>query len=134
MDSLDFMASLLKMLFALALVIGLMIGAVYIFRKTINTTGGAIDNGKFIKIISARYLGPKCSIMLVDVLNHVVVIGLANNQITVLTTISDPASLEKLKNAENEKTHQVSLLDHIAACRSKLLAAGKSVQRLNNND
>ncbi len=51
-----------------------------------------------IHILSTRYLGPKNSILLVDVLGQVMLLGVSTNQISALGTISDPKALENLKN------------------------------------
>lgn len=129
MGTVDFVSSLVKMISALAVVLGIMIAVMYFFKKFIKGSGTSIDDGKFIKIISTRYIGPKCSIMLMDVLNSIIVVGIANNQITMLTTISDSKSLEKLNDLDREKRNPISLLDNLTSYRSKLLAAGQSRKR-----
>jgi flagellar biogenesis protein FliO len=72
--------------------------------------------------------------MLMDVLNSIVVIGIANNQITMLTTISDPKSLEQLKNTEREKKSPISLLNNLSSYRSRLLAQGHKRKGLKENE
>jgi flagellar biosynthetic protein FliO len=114
------------MVSALAVVLGIMIAAVYFLKKFIKGGGTGIDDGKFIKIISTRYIGPKCSIMLMDVLSNIIVVGIANNQITMLTTISDPKSLEHLKEVEREKKGPVSVFDNMALYRNKLMLSGRT--------
>jgi flagellar biogenesis protein FliO len=99
---------------------------VYFLKKFIKGGGTGIDDGKFIKIISTRYIGPKCSIMLMDVLSNIIVVGIANNQITMLTTISDPKSLEHLKEVEREKKGPVSVFDNLALYRNKLMLSGRT--------
>ncbi|MCX5845029.1 MAG: flagellar biosynthetic protein FliO [Deltaproteobacteria bacterium] len=122
MGAVDFFSSLVKMISALAVVLGIMIAAMYFVKKFMKGTASGIDDGKFIKIISTRYIGPKCSIMLIDVLSSIIVISMANNQITMLTTISDPKSLERLKDFDRDKKNPVSLFDNLSSYRSKLLA------------
>ena len=125
MGSIDFFSSLIKMISALAVVVGIMIAAMYCIKKYMKGTGTGIDDGRFIKILSTRYIGPKCSIMLVDILDSVIAIGLANNQITMLTTISDQKSLERLNDFEREKKNPISLFNNLALYRSKLSALDK---------
>ncbi|HBH87652.1 MAG TPA: flagellar biosynthetic protein FliO [Syntrophaceae bacterium] len=126
MGGVDFFSSLVTMVSALAVVLGIMIAAVYFLKKFIKGGGTGIDDGKFIKIISTRYIGPKCSIMLMDVLSNIIVVGIANNQITMLTTISDPKSLEHLKEVEREKKGPVSVFDNLALYRNKLMLSGRT--------
>ncbi|MEN6319156.1 MAG: flagellar biosynthetic protein FliO [Syntrophaceae bacterium] len=125
MGSIDFFSSLIKMISALAVVVGIMVAAMYFIKKYMKGAGTGIDDGKFIKILSTRYIGPKCSIMLVDVLDSIIAIGLANNQITMLTTISDPKSLERLNDFEREKKNPISLFNNLALYRGKLLATDR---------
>ena len=134
MGAVDFVSSLVKMISALALVLGIMIAALYFFKKFIKESGTRIDDGKFIKIISTRYIGPKCSIMLMDVLGSIIVVGMANNQMTMLTTISDSKSLEKLNDLDRERKNPASLLDNLTQYRSRLLAAGQSRKRSRDNE
>ena len=134
MGAVDFFSSLVKMISALAVVLGIMIGAMFFLRKFIKGTGTNLDDGNYIKIISTRYIGPKCSIMLMDVLNSIIVVGIANNQITMLTTISDSKSLEKLNDLDRGKKNSVSLLDNLTSYRSKLLAVGQTRKRSGENE
>ena len=134
MGAVDFISSLVKMISALAVVLGVMIAAMYFVKKFMKGSGTSIDDGKFIKIISTRYIGPKCSIMLMDVLSNIIVVGIANNQITMLTTISDSKSLEKLHDLDRDKKNPASLLDNLTLYRSKLLAAGQTRKRSRDNE
>ncbi|MBE9546727.1 MAG: flagellar biosynthetic protein FliO [Proteobacteria bacterium] len=112
--------ALLKMISALAVVLGVMLAAMYFFRKIMSKTGAGGGDGEFIKVISNRYLGPKSSIMLVDVLGSIIVIGISNNQMSMLTTISDPQSLERLKYLDQEKKKAPSFLDHLSRRKKEL--------------
>ena len=100
MDSVSFFPSFLKMLVALAIVLGLMIGAMYILKKFLLQTPPGMDDGSTIQVLATRYLGPKNSIMLVNVLGQLIVIGLSNQQMSLLTTISDSRAAESLRNMQ----------------------------------
>jgi len=134
MGAVDFVSSLVKMISALAVVLGIMIGAMFFLKKFIKGTGTSIDDGNYIKVVSTRYLGPKCSIMLLDILSSIVVIGVSNNQITMLTTISDSKSLEQLKDFEREKKTPVSLLHNLNSYRNRLLAQGHKMKGRRDNE
>ena len=134
MGAVDFFSSLVKMISALAVVLGIMIGAMYFLKRFIKGAGTSIDDGNYIKVISTRYLGPKCNIMLLDILSSVVVIGVSNNQITMLTTISDPKSLEQLKDFEKEKSTPVSILHNLSSYRNRLLAQGHKMKGGRDNE
>jgi flagellar biosynthetic protein FliO len=86
------------MLAALAIVIAMMIGAAYVLKKYFYRTPETINGNETINILSTRYLDPKNSILLVDVLGQIMLLGVSTNQISPLGTISDPEALENLNN------------------------------------
>jgi len=98
LETVPFLSSLVKMLFALAIVLGMMIGSMYFIKKILHSTSPAMDRGDLIRILASRYLGPKNSILVVDVAGQIIVVGLSNQQMNVLTTISDKEVLDKLRN------------------------------------
>jgi flagellar biosynthetic protein FliO len=98
LDSVSFAWSFFKMLAALAIVIAMMIGTAYVLKKYFYRSPETINGNPMIDILSARYLGPKSSILLVDVLGQIILLGVSTTQISALGTISDPKALENLKN------------------------------------
>ncbi len=89
--------SFLKMIFALAVVLGLLVGVMYFMKIFMQQTGSASDSQALIHVISSKYLGPKNRIILVEVLDQVLVVGICNQQMTTLATIEDPSALTKIK-------------------------------------
>ncbi len=113
MDSVAFWPSFLKMLFALALVLGLLIGAMHFFQRILQKTSPSANDNVAISVVASRYLGPKSSIMLVEVLGNLIVIGIANNQMSHLATISDPEALEKVKHLGGQGGKKPPLADYV---------------------
>lgn len=113
MDSTAFLPSFFKMLFALAVVLGLLIGAMYIFKNFMHRTASGGNDGSAINIVAARYLGPKNSLVLVEVLGKIMVLGLTNNHITHLTDISEPDAPAKLKEIEKRGKTIPSFSDYL---------------------
>lgn len=93
-------SSFLKMIFALAIVLGLLIGVMYFVKKFMQQTGPASDNSALINVISSRYLGPKNRIVLVEVIDKILVVGISNQQMTTLAVIEDPQSIAKIKTGK----------------------------------
>ncbi len=122
MSSWEFILSMLKMLSALALVLGLMVVAMYFLKKFMNRTGGSVETDEFVKIISTRYLGPKNSIVILDVLDHVIVVGISNQQISLLTEIDDRESLDRLKTMRGRRVQSPALMDQLTLYKRKLKA------------
>jgi len=93
-------SSFLKMIFALAVVLGLLIGVMYFVKIFMQQTGPVSDNQVLINVISSKYLGPKNRIILVEVLNQLLVVGISNQQMTTLAAIEDPEAIAKIKSTK----------------------------------
>ncbi len=120
MSTFDFIASLVKMISALAAVLGIMLAGLWTVRKLMKKTGAGVDDGQAIRILSTRYLGPKSSIMLVDVLGQVIVVGVTGSQISMLSTITDEDSLERAKTSTGGERDSQAFLDQITLYKRKL--------------
>ncbi len=120
MSTLDFLASLLKMISALAIVLGVMLAGLWAVRRFMNNTGAKVDDGQMIRVLSTRYLGPKSSILLLDVLGSVIVVGVSGTQMTLLTTITDEDSLERLRSASPAESAARPFLDPVSLYKRKL--------------
>ncbi len=97
MESVSLVGSFLKMIFALAIVLGLLIGVMYFIKVFMQRTAPAADNQSLINILSSRYLGPKSSILLVEVMEQVIVVGVSGQSMTPLAHINDPLTVAKMK-------------------------------------
>lgn len=122
MNSPELFPSLLKIISALAVTVGVMIVVAYLFKKIVKKGGGAINGGELIKTLSVKYLGPKSSIMLIDVLGNIMVIGVSSSKISLLTEIVDSESLEQLKDIHGQEGKSVSFSD----CLKGLLKSSSS--------
>ncbi len=124
MESVSIMSSFLNMIFALAIILGLLLGAVYFLKKFLpNSTQGLADDS-IINIVSARYLGPKSSIMIVEILGKVVVIGVSADKLSYLTEISGEDAMEKLKSIKQQNKSLPSLPDYMKRTRLVARMAG----------
>ena len=82
MENISMVSAFLKMIFALAIVLGLLIGVMYFIKNFMQRTGPSADNHSIINILSSKYLGPKSSIILVEVMEQVIVVGISGQQMT----------------------------------------------------
>ena len=126
MDSIAFFPSLFKMLSALAIVLGVMIGGTYFIKKLLLPTPSNASEGGLINVIATRYLGPKSSIMLIDVIGQIVVVGVTGNQMSFITTISDPAAMEKLNGLSRKDREFPSLMESLTKYRQRLVSRGRA--------
>jgi len=89
------------MISALALVLGIMVGLAFLFRRFFQQTGISMSDEAAIQILSIKYLGPKNSIMIVDILGQIVVIGVSHQHMSYITTIDDEDALLRLHSLGN---------------------------------
>ncbi|MEA3416202.1 MAG: flagellar biosynthetic protein FliO [Thermodesulfobacteriota bacterium] len=119
MNSPELFPSFLKIISALAVTVGAMVVAAYMFKKLMRRTGGEINNKELIKILSTKYLGPKSSIMLIDVLGNIMVIGVSSSKISLLTEIVDSEFLEQLKDIHGQKGESVTFSGYLKGLLGK---------------
>ncbi len=112
MNEPELFSSLLKIASALAVTVGIMFLLVFLFKKAMQRGGGE-GNADVVRILSSRYLGPKSSIMLVDVVGHLLVIGIANGTMSLLTEIMDPESIQQLHGLRSPKERSSSFSEYL---------------------
>ena len=125
MNELSFFPALLKMFFALAIVIGLLVATMYVLRRYLSHSPSGSRDGSLIQIIATRYLGPKCSILMVEVLGKVIVLGLTSGQMTVLTTIDDECALEKMYAARENEGPKPILAERLKQYTEKMMTLAR---------
>ena len=101
-DSGLFSASL-KMASTLVLVLGLMFVVFHLFKKFGLKNSVFGGEGKPIKVLSTGFLAPRKSIALVEIAGDVLVIGISNDQISLLSNVQDPERIEQIKNSLHKK-------------------------------
>ena len=99
----DFIWTALKMLAALGILSGILIIALY-FAKRIFKVGGNQSKGRMIRVLANTYVGVKKNISLVEVPGAILVLGVTNDAITLLTKIEDVEVINKFSGSEDEKT------------------------------
>ena len=99
----DLFSASLKMAYTLALVLGLMFIVLHFFKKFGLKNSVFGSEGKPIKVLSTGFLAPRKSIALVEVAGDVLVLGIANDQISLLGSIQDPEKIEQIKNSLQKK-------------------------------
>jgi flagellar biosynthetic protein FliO len=104
----DLLPSGLKMVTMLSLVVGLMLVLFYLFKKYIlkNTPFGGTD--KLVQVLGTGFLGPKKNIVLVEVAGEILVLGISDDNISLLTNIQDPEKIELIKNRGGSGLSQLS--------------------------
>jgi flagellar protein FliO/FliZ len=98
---------LLKLLFFLAIVIGLIFLAVWIIKKMAPqlNRGGQTSA---IKILSSNWLGPKKALFLVEVIDRIILIGVTDNSINTLSEFTSPEEIALVRTKFSEKSPTAS--------------------------
>ncbi|HSR35656.1 MAG TPA: flagellar biosynthetic protein FliO [Desulfurivibrionaceae bacterium] len=84
--------AILKAIGALLLILGLMLLMAKLFRK-LGTGLGAMGQGAMINILETRMLGPKKQVSVIEVGGEVLVVGVTDQQITLISRLDDPSRL-----------------------------------------
>lgn len=85
---------LVKMIFSLAIVVGISYGVFYLMKRNLKTTN---DNDPFLRQVSQITLSPGKSVQVVTLQNNAYLIGVTDSNINLLGKIED----EQLINAMN---------------------------------
>ena len=94
----ELVSSSLKMFSMLAVVLGIMFLLFFGFKKYVlkNTMFGGGE--KLVNVLGSGFLGPKKNIVLVEVAGEVLVLGMSQDNISLLTNITDPEKIEEIKS------------------------------------
>ncbi|MBW1822820.1 MAG: flagellar biosynthetic protein FliO [Deltaproteobacteria bacterium] len=112
----DIIPTAIKMLTALGVVLGGML-VVYYFAKRILKRQVGNSKGKMIRVIESSYIGVKKNISLVEIPGAILVLGITNDNISLLSKIENQETINGYKEDEKEKEllsfsdrlHQISL-------------------------
>ena len=93
-----------KMAMTLSMVLGLIFLLFFGFKKYVlkNTMFGG--GGKLVQVLSTNFLAPKKNITLVEVAGEILVLGISDQNISLLTSIREPGRIEDIKNLHGEKS------------------------------
>lgn len=92
----------LKMITALLVVVGGLVLMVYFLRRISGFRSGRFEHG-WINVLATGSLGLKKHISLVQVPGEILVVGISGERINLLTSIKDPALINRLKEQMTEK-------------------------------
>ena len=112
----DLTMTALKMISALGIILGGMFILLYFSKRFMNRDSSS-SNQKLIKIIASQYIGVKKNISLVEVPGAILVLGISNDTIRLLTKIEDQETLEKLRYSKTGSTPSFS--DHLNRITSR---------------
>jgi flagellar biosynthetic protein FliO len=110
----------IQMLAALGLVLGALLVVFYFVKRYVKRGGGGAG-GQLIKVIANQYIGIKKNIALVEVPGTILVVGISNDRISLLTKIDDKKILEGIQ--QNAGSVSPSFSDHLQRMTSRFKSA-----------
>ncbi|MFC1882408.1 flagellar biosynthetic protein FliO [Thermodesulfobacteriota bacterium] len=106
----DAISITLQMLAALAIVLGGLLVVFYLMKRFLRRDAGGPGN-PLIRVIASQYLGVKKNIALVEVPGTVLVLGVSNDNISLLTKIEDQSVVDAIRQQTSQLTPSFS--DHL---------------------
>jgi flagellar biosynthetic protein FliO len=106
----DAISTTLQMLTALAIVLGGLLVVFYLMKRFLRRDAGGPGN-PLIRVLANQYLGIKKNIALVEVPGTVLVLGISNDNIRLLTKIEDQGALDAIRQETSRLTPSFS--DHL---------------------
>jgi flagellar biogenesis protein FliO len=92
----ELIPSALKMVGALAVVLGGLFVMVHLARRYMRDMPGAA-NQRLVRVVASRAIGLKKTVTLVDVPDGVLVLGVSGDRIQLLSRIDDPETLNQIR-------------------------------------
>ena len=116
----DMVSGAFQMLTALGIVLGGLLLIFYLMKRYLKRDIGG-SNGQLIQVIASQYIGVKKSIALVKVPGTILVIGVSNDNISMLTKIEDKANIEAIQQEASGMTPSFS--DHLQRLTARFKSA-----------
>ena len=107
----ELIPSALKMIAALAVVLGGLFVMVHLARRYLQRTGGPAK-ARLVRVVASQPIGVKKAVTLVEVPGCVLVLGVSGDRIQMLTRLDDPQILERVRS--HEGAEEASFYDHLS--------------------
>jgi len=106
----DMVSNAFQMLAALGIVLGGLLVIFYLMKRFFKRDVGR-SKEQLIKVIASQYIGIKKNISIVEIPGSILVVGVSNDNISLLTEIEDKVVLDSLRQ-ENSRISP-SFSDHL---------------------
>jgi flagellar protein FliO/FliZ len=119
----NIVSTALQMLTALGVVLGGVLVVFYFMKRFLKRDVGG-SKEQLIKVIASQYIGIKKNISLVEIPGSILVVGVSNDNISLLTKIEDKVVLDVLRQ-ENSRIAP-SFSDHLQRLTGRFKQAKNS--------
>lgn len=94
--AMEFWDSLIRMVSALAVVVGLMMALAAVARRVMGGRALALAETPLVRVVGSGYLGPRKNVALVAVAGDVLIIGTTATDLVPLGKVSDPEQVRRI--------------------------------------
>jgi len=119
----DTVSTAFQMLTALGIVLGGLLVVFYFMKRFLKRDVGG-SKEQLIKVIASQYIGLKKNISLVEIPGSILVVGVSNDNISLLTKIEDKVVLDVLHQGSSRGT--LSFSSHLQRLTGKFKQAKNS--------
>jgi flagellar protein FliO/FliZ len=116
----DVVSGAFQMLTALGIVLGGLLLVFYFLKRYLKRDVGG-SSGQLIQVIASQYIGIKKNIALIKVPGTILVVGVSNDNISMLTKIEDKANIEAIQQEASGMTPSFS--DHLQRLTARFKSA-----------
>jgi len=120
-------SSAIRMVVALSIIIAILLVIFYLTKPLLNKVGAISGKEKVIRVLANNYVGGKKVISLVSVADHLLVVGITPTNISLLTRIEDPETVERFKATRDSNYGSASFVNQFKKF-SRRLAGGSKVR------
>ncbi len=103
----------IRMVSMLLLVVAFMLLIFYLFKKFVLKNTPFEGSGKLVQVLGTGFLGPRNNIALVEVAGDVLVLGISNDNITLLSHIEDEDKIAEIRSRSGKNRPVKTNLDPI---------------------
>jgi flagellar protein FliO/FliZ len=119
----DALSTALQMFTALGIVLGGLLVVFYFMKRFLKRDKGG-SNQQLIRVVASQYVGIKKNIALVEVPGAVLVVGISNDNISMLTKIEDKIVIDGIRQERSRITP--SFTDHLQRLTARIKQAKNS--------
>ncbi len=105
--------STIKMIASLAFVLSGILLVYWVFKKFLWKGTTAFGGGNLIKTLATSYLGQKKAVSIIEVAGELLVLGISDNHVSLLTKIEDRTRIEEIRKACGHKHSSPSFEDRL---------------------
>jgi flagellar protein FliO/FliZ len=99
----DFFSTAVRTFSTLCILLAVILVGSYLIRRFWPKSAGFMSGDQWVRVIATSYLAPKKTISVVEVAGEILVLGLTENQISMLARVTNQATIDDLKESQRQR-------------------------------